>query len=291
MTLASGTSITIGGVTCQELPGSGKVSLTQQGPQGERNFHCAWADRFSLARELKGYVRADTQSPPKFFRVAPAEFPDFGADGGIPMICQTVNISGVGTMSQDASGHPSYVNARVDAIYGPPQGEESDGDTGEDEVVATLDIDYHSEFITFGSFEYYWATSEQKIAEPIGAGKLVIILDKTYTQRGLPAIPEAQIRANIGHVNEAAWQGAAAETLLFTGATQRTSYTAEGRKTHDVTYHFKERPAAGWNNFYNPSANAWERIKRIGAGGTPADNPEEFFETTDFQAWFNAPLG
>lgn len=294
MTLASGTSITIGGVTCQELQGSGKVQLTQQGPQGERNFHCAWDDRFSLSRELKGYVRADTQSPPNYFRVAPAEFPDFGASGGIPMICLTVSISGVSTMTQDASGHPSYGLARVDAIYGPPEGQESDGDTGEDEVVATLEIDHHSEFITYGSYQYYWADDDffanEKVADPIQRGKLVVVLDRNYSQKGLAAIPHAGIAANIGKVNSVEWNGCAAGTLLFVGATSRKAITAEGRATYDLSYKFKHRPAADWNKFWRPSLQEWDNLELVGADGAASGTNLTVYESADFATFFNAPL-
>jgi hypothetical protein len=289
MSLPSGETISIGGVTCQELAGSGSVELTADGPSGMRNFLCDWDDRFALARELLGYVRSDNKEPPQFFRVAPATFPEYGA--GDVLFCQKVAINGVGTMSKTSAGAPSYVYARLDASYGPPRGQESDGDTGEEEVIATLDIDYHSEFHTFGSFEYYWATSEQKVAEPLQLGKLIVILDKTVSQRGLPSIPEASIREHIGKVNENEWQGCAAETLLFVGATSRRTYSAEGKVMFDVTYHFKERPAASWNKFYNSAEDSWEQLKRIGADGMPSDNPVNFFETTDFGAWFNAPIG
>lgn len=293
MTLPSGTSITIGGVTCQELQGSGKVTFGPDGPVGERNFQCAWADRFELASELMGYLRTSPESSPSWFRTAPDKFVGYS---GV-LFCQGVAVNGVGEMSQNSDGYPTYSIARVDATYGVPKGEEQDQDDSdpEDSVVATLDIDFHSEFITFGSYNYFWQQTGTKCPEPIQRGKLVVVIDKTYQQKGLPEIPEAAIISYIGKVNSATWQGCEAGTMLFVGATSRKSYTAEGKKQYELTYHFKYRPAASWNKFWNPvgvtngvKTGRWEFLAGIKDNGD-VDDVLTVYDSVDFGAFFRDP--
>lgn len=273
-----GTAISVAGYTAHELPEGWGVEVTEK-VVGRRRFHVEWADRTGFAKVLKGYVRQTGWDPIEFVREQPQTFP--GYDN---VICTRVSIKGGGAMSKDTDDNPEFEWAVVDAFY--EAVEQNPGeDSEEEDVLATHDMEFEGEFYSYGSRALQWKTGKVLVKDPMNYGKLIALFRHSYTRRGLPEIPETTIRAAAGKVNAGAWHGFAAETLRFDGPTTSKTFAGDGTVLFDVTYHFMERPQAGWNKYWNATTGEWDNIQLQGGDGTDDDNLATY-ETANFSSLF-----
>jgi len=104
-------------------------------------------------------------------------------------------------------------------------------------------------------------------------GIFVGTINHEVTVKGLATIPVTAIRSLIGKVNDATFEGAAAECLLFMGADIAERYASDGSLVYDAVFRFQERNVDGdttvtWNHMYDPEVNAgaakkkWRRVQR-----------------------------
>lgn len=266
---SSSTTLTLNSITYQE-DGKGYLVELAGKPQGRRVFHTEWIDRFDFAKELKGYYYSDGGNPPKYVQVPPQTFPGYEQ-----LACVRTLITGRGTQSVDDDENPSFSFAKIEAVY--EELEYTPGTSDEtEEIIATLDINFKGEFLTFNDGAFQWSTGSAEITHPVNIGKLVPYIDRSYTRRNVPSIPYAQISAALGHVNDAAWPGdansyqAVAGSLLFVGATSRGTLNADGERSFDITYNLLEKPVRDsegeavtdpWQKFYNIKTGKWDYVQ------------------------------
>ena len=82
------------------------------------------------------------------------------------------------------------------------------------------------------------------------------------------------IASLIDHVNNASWQGAAAETILFHGCTVSTRQDEDGDTVYEIEYELLYKPS-GWNKFYRESTGTWVEIVKTGTS-------DKVYETATF---------
>jgi len=287
MTLPAGTTIEIRGIDVLEAAGSGVLRWREDTLEGERLFFVDWADRYDFVAAMRGESSLNAAGTTQV-RSPAEEFPGFP-----DLLCSEIQMVPEGECSQDDDGNPSYPYVRAQCLYRINQnrgqdsigGSTSGGGEQADEVIATLDVDFQTQYLAFGAFECTWASSDDKVKDPIPNGKLITILPKKYRQSGLSAIPETAIRSNIGKVNDDTWNGAETGTVLFVGASSKKSITSSGTVEYEITYEFRERPEADWNKFWNSRRQAWDNLKAYATGSQIV-----VYATADFTDMFNSPL-
>lgn len=116
-------------------------------------------------------------------------------------------------------------------------------------------------------------------SEDVVAQKRISIIEHSMTFNRVASIPWSAIRNNIGKVNDGTYEGAADQTLLFSGAEISFTVAAEGTVTWTLDYRFQERIVTdetgstgydqtfGWNHVYRAETKAWERV--LDADGNP----------------------
>jgi len=101
--------------------------------------------------------------------------------------------------------------------------------------------------------------------DSIGTPFLVDMIEHTFTYHrvapGNESTIDTAVRNNINHVNASTFAGAAADTLLFTGANKTWKVDAKGERTFTYGMTFKERRipligggVAGWQHYPRPDA-------------------------------------
>lgn len=158
----------------------------------------------------------------------------------------------------NAFGVTNYLRAKITVEYGSLQRSDAD-------LIARRRT--HSlESISVNAVDARWEDGGL-IKIPVDHFKRVGITDHHITVYRASTDKDAAIRANIGCVNSATFEGAAAETLLFTGVDEDFQYGTSGVKSRTRTYHFRERRIVvgsnvyGWNHAFREETGAWERVK------------------------------
>lgn len=130
---------------------------------------------------------------------------------------------------------------------------------------------------------------KKSVAADLTPSMIIPTIEHQFTWHFVPDPPFDSIRGLYGMVNNGAFGGAAAETLLFLGAEAQRDTTIEGERTWTLDYRFQEKALKAngqvvtWNHFFRPDAaandNPWQRIKR------KAD-AKDVYEKGDFDKLF-----
>lgn len=169
---------------------------------------------------------------------------------------------------------PTYsTKAKVTINYRTPKFEEDD----EAETFFTHRISIGGEFLTLPASGFKWSGETTTVQnDDLVAGKVIPTAEHQLTWDYVLTPPMATIRATIGKVNNAAFLGAAAETLLFLGADMEQETTTGGLRPWKVDYRMSERllkqggASVGWNYFFRPDTGNFERLLTR-AGGAVYD--------------------
>ena len=144
---------------------------------------------------------------------------------------------------------------------------ESPADAG---TLLTHTTDVGGDFMTIPSSGLRWESEPIEKAieeEDMQAGRILPTIEHQMSWDEVSFVPYGAIRNSIGCVNSANWFGAAAETLLFCGASIGREVMTDGSQTYKIDYKFTERPIVtdtgtfGWNHFYRAGKGRWEKIK------------------------------
>jgi hypothetical protein len=278
-------------VAFKELAGSPIEWYGPEGVQAERHLLCAWADRRALVREVLG-------DGYEFGGQSRATYP-----GTANIVAMRAHVEAFGddvvqqSLTQLTEGLNAYQGfAKVTINY---------------ELLVSTDREDFPR-VANGTFLTYrmlrgWETVElpgddlQWEGQPsaavpsaaVGAIRLPVT-DHHLTWHRVVRPPWTAIRTVTGTVNRAAFLGAAAETLLFDGATAqreflRISDADEAEFAWSIDFVFRERAArllipgaaAGWNHQYRsqPTDSAgWDRLH------TAAISSHYVYRSTDFSA-------
>jgi hypothetical protein len=159
-------------------------------------------------------------------------------------------------------------------------------DDEEEETLLSHSITIGGEFMTLPNSQMLYKTTGNPVAnEDIKAAKVVPSLEHSMEWNEVPQIPYSAIRSCIGCVNGGSFFGAAAETLLFSGADISRQVTTDGTKPWKVSYKFSEKGInaysglGGWNHFYDPLNDRWDYL-------VSSVNGAKVYETRNFSTLF-----
>lgn len=255
------TSLTINGIECTELYGSGEVSFGDSG-SGSRVFKCAWSNRETVMNYFLGLV-VDDASGGYSSQEPRARHPEFSG-----LIVSNVTCAGMGVMSIKGTESYQYEYAKITVNYTGRKGSASTGDTVETAVLATHQLDFAGEFLLQGLGSYNFGTklsggNSTLVGKPIAKqiGVLVPQLTHTFTRNGLTKLPIENITSYLGKVNSTNFtlydgQKISAGYMLFVGASNTREVTVEGTGTFSVTYNYLQRKVP-WNCIWSPADADW----------------------------------
>lgn len=273
-------SITIGGVSCQELNGSGAVNFTENGLEGIRILKCAWNDFMTLALALRG-VRWENLGG-KLFRKIVAH--SWTLPDDTVLVCDRINVSGLGKSGLDETTEAIiYDFAKLDITYVPVEynwGGEDEGGAEDETQLGDVNYNYSAEFL--GTQRGTWKEDDtgNTINEPLGL--LICYTELTVNLKGLPVLPKAGIRLCRGGLNDKEWQGAPKGHVLFLGGSSRRSWSTLGLSPFDLTLKFKEK-SWDWNYVFGKDGT-WHLVVDKKTGLV---NPYDY---VDFDSLFQVQL-
>ncbi len=284
-------------VSFEELEGSPRIRINEQGVTAVRLFHVAWSDWQEFARELIGTFRVvglATQFVP------PIEFP------GLPnLIVADLNVepfdpanpSGdVGVSLGSATNAYLAGGAKVTATYRTLFDEDSrsrkDLPKVPDGTLLTYTADLGSERMAVPGRSWRWSDGS-RVADDVNPGLHVPSGVYTLRWQRVPLPPWNGIRAMRGKVNGSDFLSAPAGTVMFLGArvSRRFQFLGDGG-LWSLDYTFSERTKAlsdgstqvGWNHFFKETPVSGEHWSAIAdSTGNPPYASGDFLQLFQFE--------
>jgi len=276
----------------KELAGSPVETYGPDGMKAQRRILVAWENRHGMVAELlgDGYEFGGTQ---------PAQYPDRPY---VLAMCVKLHpwpkcpdeqgaFADVAAQINSYSG--KYAEIVVDYELLDAGTSRSDLPEHEEETFLTYRMDFGGEYVELPSHSLVW-TSDATIPVPPEAVSTVRvpITEHHVTWHRVVNPPWQAIRDAAGTVNQAAFLGAAAETVLFDGATAEKQFIGIDDLMLPefgwrITYVFREKAIKyggnvfGWNHAYRSlphDAPGWDKLKD--------GNNENRYQTSDFTTLF-----
>lgn len=264
-------SITINGVSCEEIADGFEEAIDQAGPHAIKAYLCDWSSRYSVANGLVGFSSVSGSGDvPTATIVPPHLYPE-----SKNMYCHTVSIRGGGKPTQGTK-QIQWEKAIVTANYGVAQWGAIDDPSGANQfspdekfVYATQELDFGGEYITIPNqaYEYFDGTTRTKTGQDFGIFVPIIELNLTFHR--LPYLPMGSARTAVqSPLNDRTFLGAAAGTVRFNGCRTKRTASSDGTIVQEVTFSFSHRPTADWNYGIHPTTGAWTKIVKPGTSTT-----------------------
>jgi hypothetical protein len=272
-------------IAFEELEGSPRVTINEQGTTAQRRFRVAWDDWQTFARTLVGTYRVlggATQFVP------PIQFP------GLPNLIVTDltvepfdprnpdGSAGV-TLGAHTNAYPA-AGALVSAVYRTAYDfdnrSRSDLPSVPEGTILTYRADLGVEYQTTPGRTWRWnAAGDPRLPEDIRPGVMAPTgsFELIWSRVLLP--PWSAIRGLRGRVNDATFVGGPAGTVLFLGARATRQFQfLEGGGFWKLEYQFAEQSkplvgggVGGWNHFFRElpiGGEQWLPIKDV-SGNAP----------------------
>lgn len=261
-------SITIGGISCEEMRDGFEESVDGQGVHATKKFLCAWSGRFSVASGLLGFT-SGTGSGGPVTTVPPMVYPE------IPnLYAREITIEGKGKATQGTS-QIQFTQAVVTAKYGTSSGWSAipnpnmSIDPGSPFVYATQEIDFGRESLTVPASSLFLANAhrlkKEKYAVPLPHAILTIQLQR------VPYLPAQAILVAMGKpINSVAFLGVQPGYLLFEGCKSHMENMSDGSYSQNLTLVFRVRPVLRWDETYDPDPTGGIQQVRVGSSSGPA---------------------
>jgi len=279
-----------GGITFQELEDSPRIKIKLNATTATRKFLVAWDDWKDFAIELLGsYTVTGTTTN----ITPPIEFP--GVDNLIPIdvdVSPFMPDSPTGTVSVTLDGqHNEYAAGAVVTVSYETRFNTTSPVTAPNGTWVTLEGDLGAEMMTVPGRMFQWTGTSTNLPDDANPGILVPTGQFSLTWHKVLFPPWSTIRSLRGKVNSSSFLGAAAETVLFLGASYRRQFQVTNDSGHwEVVYRFAESSkqlasgsVGGWNHFWKEVAASGEHWVKIDA----ADNGELPYKTGDLSTLFN----
>jgi len=261
-------------IAFQELAGSPHETFTPDGLRAERRLVVAWEDRHALVAQLLGEGYEFGGGQPAAYpersgvvavQVAVEPWPAAPDEQG-PFSDVTTDLN----RYQGKFAQLTVVYELLDAVLArgdlpaPVQG-----------TFLTYRMEFGGEYVRVPGHGLRWESDAALPVPPEAVPTLrVPVVEHLVTWHRVPAPPWAAIRALTGTVNATAFLGAAAETVLFDGATAVKQFLGISAQQQPqfgwrLTYVFRERAikagggVCGWNHRYRslPAGNpGWDKL-------------------------------
>lgn len=254
-------------VPYSELLGSPVISISKKEMTIQRNLICAWDDYkqvlVDLFRTAVGGIALTTAAYPdpwfRFTYVDRVQVKPFFDD--LP------------SLGWDENHVNRYSLARIDVDYKSSENDPSDQPQDEAPHIITRKITFGGEMMSLPSASLVWdgvaAADEFPVNPDVAAGKFIPITNHHLTLHQVRNVPWDQIRNLIGKINSGVFEGAAPETLMFTGVNLSQSVYADGQRPWEIELTFSEKRIhdggniRGWNHFMMnlPGEQIWKKLK------------------------------
>ena len=259
-------------VDYEEVDGSPVEALADRGFEATRTLECAFADRLTLAQELRGGLRLVGE---EWVYTPPQPYPHYPAARA-----QDVRIEPFGATVAGGDPHAiAYSLARLSVVYRVPD----HGETGP-EALASESLEPVVEFLTMPHEKLYWdAGGSQMLCESEAPGRLLRMVDWVYIRYKLITIPPGTLEL-VGKVNNVELVSTTLglvfppQTLLYNPPQLEREVTTDGVKTWKVTYRLTYRPET-WNKFPRGGSEVMQTIYKADGGGF---SPFQPYEPADF---------
>lgn len=257
-------SVIIGGIACEELPGSKEGNYGRDGARATRVFKCDWGDRGEAVAALLGATsgvgEASTWERPLRFSASSY------------LYVANVNVKGWKQIAEGSDGI-EYEKAILTVSYEPLDHDPDDDD--DDHRWATVSSKSRVEFLQIPGWGLRWHSDGEKFDEDAPATHAVIVKDIVIARYNVRSLPITALDAATGKLNSASFINKAAKTLLFAGWDYERSINETGQASlFTVTIELKWRKYP-WDQAYRPGTG-WAQYETT-AGTAP-------FETTDFNS-------
>ncbi len=260
-------------VSFEELEGSPRIQIREEGTEAQRFFRIDWDDWPDFARELVGHYKVTGDA---FSFIEPIEFPGFPN-----LIVSQLEIEPFEPSRPDGakvitlrSGANRYLDggARITAMYttrfdrdNQPRAEMPQPVDG---TYLTYSADLGADYMATPGRNWNWDAppGDPKVGADVNPGLLIPQGAFQLTWRRVALPPWDTIRQLRGKVNQAQFMGAPAETVLFLGAkaTREFQFVEDGGYWR-IEYHFLENTKelttgakVGWNHFHKETSVAGE---------------------------------
>ncbi len=171
---------------------------------------------------------------------------------------------------------PDFYKATV--TYSPFDRDSGGGSSPEE--VLTGSVNFTLESMTLPGYALSFVdTPTVPISDELNFSLQIPITDRSILVTRQSSVNFSTIRSNIGCVNSADFDGAAAETLLYTGASVRWKFDSTGKRSFDTEHHFKEKriqwgaSVYGWNHHFDKKTGNWKKVVYYQPGGGSAVYP------------------
>ncbi|HEY4309846.1 MAG TPA: hypothetical protein VGN12_10380 [Pirellulales bacterium] len=285
-------------VAFEELAGSPRIRVNEQGTSAVRVFRVAWTDWQEFVRALIGTFRVlglATQFVP------PIEFP------GLPnLIVTDVQVEpfdpdnpdgatdiNLGAFTNTYTGGGAKVTATYRTMFDEFSRPRPDMPGVPDGTYLTYSADLGSERTTVPGRAWIWSGGSERVADDISPGLQIPHGTFTLRWQRVPYPPWTQIRALRGKVNGSTFLSAPAGTVMFQGArvSRRFQFVEDGG-FWNLDYMFAENTKTlsdsvtpvGWNYFYKEVAAAgehWVAIENL--DGAPPYSAGDFLQLFQFE--------
>ena len=176
------------------------------------------------------------------------------------LYCDSLEIEPMfdGMQTGTSGGIANYTHARASITYKMLEYESSD--------LLTRKYSFSTESMMLPASGVRWqgdAVGKNIESEDVSAMMLIPMTEHSITFNRATSVPFTAIRANIGMVNDGAFEGAADQTLLFMGAEVSFTFSSDGTLSWTVEYKFSEKRTRqganvyGWNHFYRNKDKSW----------------------------------
>jgi hypothetical protein len=260
-------------VSFEELEGSPRLAVREEGASAVRTFRVAWNDWPAFARELVGSYRLVGGA---YHFVEPLSFP------GMPnMVVDELEVRPFGPTAPDGSQVSSLVSgtnryptggASVRATYVTQFDRNNlpraDLPSVPKATYLTFRADLGVEYLSVPARVWHWDDAPLNTPLPPDASPGILVPQSRFELiwHRVPLPPWSKIRELRGKVNDAAFLGAPAGTVLFLGARiYRQFQFIENGGYWRVAYAFQENTKelstgskVGWNYYYKESAVSGE---------------------------------
>ncbi|MCH8047500.1 MAG: hypothetical protein IID44_27715 [Planctomycetes bacterium] len=265
-------------IAFEELEGSPVVTITPQGTTAVRTFRVAWSDWQDFAHLLVGRYRAVSCS---FVFVRPMEFPEMPnlvvSDLKVePFDPQNPDGSDVTTITRGTNTYPdagAKVTATYKTLFDADNQSRADLPGVPTGTYLTYTAELGAEYQTIPGRIWNWvgAAGNPQLPPDINPGLLIPTGTYRLKWHRVALPPWGTIRALRGKVNNGAFGGAAAGTVLFVGArVSRQFQFSDDDGFWQVEYLFSEKTVelsggtkVGWNYQYKEKAVSGEHWVKV----------------------------
>ncbi len=273
--------------TVKELKGSGSYDGSPASSSAERRY---WVTPYS---EVPSWLLSQYESvdPDTGRRYGGRRYSSIST-----MFCSGGSFEGIGRISVGGDGNITYDGGAIVTLKFTTR-PDYDNEAGEGDPEDPQNIAYMSESVSISAQvmtvsksdgaevsapAWKWEDNDAliKVEDQVQLVRIIGTAQWSLTRKFVPNIPRAKIFAATGKVNDAAYAGLAAGTLLYMGCDASRTISTDGTRAWDLGHKFEYRTEP-WNKFHRPSDNTWQYVVATTGGA-------KIYQTFDIKALLQA---